>query len=362
MSRYENILGIPRLKIEVQMAPLQGNRFSASSFPNIGAAYYYKNGKKMVTVETNQATANLCEEAMLGPDRIRLKDELNGIPYVMVHLKSKDPSEEKIDMYTSSLSESHRLSSPYIIDQKDFRAVIMKKMNYSGISINWKTVADAIMYYDPNSIIHGVFFPNIEGGRIKLSRLLDGYIEAEGVEDVPSHGVNNSRVDPKGLTRAVDSQDSSVYQNVPYSNVHFTAERINGYFKLNIARLLSYGFSTEATDLLISLSLYQLQHFLAYGLELRSSCDLELTGPIQMNTAEWQMPDMKTLMGWIKADAEACAKQGVFGNPAVMEITTYVKKFKEKKGKDEGKKSGGKEEDGKDGESDDGESEGNGGE
>jgi CRISPR-associated protein Csb1 len=342
MSRYENILGIPRLKIEAQLAPLQGNRFSASSFPNIGAAYYYKDGKKMVTVETNQAVANLCEGAMLGPDHIRLKDELKGVPYVLVHLKSKDPGEGKIDMYTSSLAESHRLSSPYIIDQKDFRALIMKKMNYNGLSINWKAVADAIMYFDPNSIIHGVFFPNIEGGRIKLSRLLDGYIEAEGAEDVPSHGVNNNRVDPKGLIRAVDSQDSSVYQNIPYPNVRFTAERINGYFKLNMARLLSYGFSTEATDLLISLSLYQLQYFLTYGLELRASCDLELAEPIRMNVAGWEMPYMKTLLEWIKEDAEACMKQGVFANPPVTEITTFVKKFKEKQGKDDGKKSGGK--------------------
>ena len=338
MSRYENILGIPRLTIEAQLAPLQGNRFSASSFPNIGAAFYWKNGKKMVTVETSQAVANLCEEAMLGPDRIRLKDEFNGIPYVLVHLKSKDPKETDIDMYTSSLAESHRLSSPYIIDQKDFRSMIEKKMNYSRISIDWKAIAAAILYFDPNSVIHGVFFPNLEGGRAKLSRLLDGYIEAEGVEDVPAHGVNNNRIDPRGLIRAVDSQDSSVYQNTPYSNVHFTAEQIRAYFKLNIAHLRSYGFSPEATDLIISLSLYQIQHFLTYGLELRSSCDLELVGSLELNVKNWQVPDMGTLVEWIREDAKACMKQGLFPPSAVTEITTFVKKFKEKKGKEEQKK------------------------
>ena len=67
MSRFETIFSSlekqPRLLIEAELTPVQGDRFQPTGFPDLGAATYKRpDGTPMLLVESAQSMANRLEE------------------------------------------------------------------------------------------------------------------------------------------------------------------------------------------------------------------------------------------------------------------------------------------------------------
>ncbi|MGH8058580.1 MAG: type I-G CRISPR-associated protein Cas7, partial [Candidatus Entotheonellia bacterium] len=62
-----------------------------------------------------------------------------------------------------------------------------------------------VFTYDANAILHGVFLAksDLAGGRLRLPRVLSGFIEARNIRAVESGGVKNDRVNPSGETTAI---------------------------------------------------------------------------------------------------------------------------------------------------------------
>jgi CRISPR-associated protein Csb1 len=328
---FERLKGSPRLLMEVDLVPAQGDRFQPTGFADLGAALYERpDGTRMLLVETAQSVANRLEHTCLDGDGPRICKELEGLPYVLVKLEGASMSS-----MTSSLIEAHRLNSPYIISDKELRERLMKEAGYQrGRPLDWKRIAKTVFSYDPNSILHGVFMSNLEDGRVKLPRAITGFIEAEDVREAPSGGVKNNPIDPEGALRPVSegAVQTEVYGNVPYSRVEYTAKRIRAYFNLDLALLQGYGLEPEAEELLVALGLYKTRSFLESGLRLRTACDLKLSGRIKVQEPSgFEFPDTDSLLAIVKRKIEDCRKKGLFAEPPVTEITCKVKMEKKRK-------------------------------
>jgi CRISPR-associated protein Csb1 len=313
---YRALSESPRLLIEATLRPLQGERFQPTGFADLGAARYsLADGTEMLLVESAQSVANRMEAACWDEANDDLLPDLRGLPYICVN--RADGSR-----LTNSVLEAHRINSPYILEGKD-RCVFDKlKKEAAGLETGPVRITDLarlVFKYDTNAVLHGVFLAksDLAGGRLRMTRSLSGFIEAQGVEAAESGGVKNDRVNPSGDTK-------QGFGNVPFHRTEFTGEKINAYFNIDLALLRGYGMSenTDEGKLLIALALFKIRRFLSTGLRLRSACDLGIVGDLRVTTPnEFSIPTEKELLAECQTQIAACGKRpGVFADPRITEV------------------------------------------
>lgn len=287
MSLFADLRHAPRLLLETKLTPLQGERFQPTGFADLGPAVYTvpPNGPRKLIVESVQSVANRLETVVWDTTAEELIAPLRGLPYVRVHQDGR--------LVTNSLLEAHRLNSPYILEGAD-KSLFEQLKQALGVSengaVNITQVAKTVLRYDANAILHGLFLAKKElaGGRIRLQRLLSGFIEATGVSEAESGGVKNDRVNPSGDT-------SKGFGNVPFHRTEWTAESITAYFNLDLAGLRAYNLGEAAEELMIALALWKIRAFLQTGLRLRTACDLE-AGPLTATRpAGFEIPSLSVL-------------------------------------------------------------------
>ena len=335
MSFLDKLNNSNSLLLKVDLYPKQGDRFQPTGFPNLGAAEYKRpDGVSMVLVESAQSMANRLEKMCLNDDGPMLNHELDGLPYVVSRISFNGKQ-----IVTSSLIEPHRLNSPFILDGKDgnekFIDKLKSEMNYSkGQPLDWNKIASVILKYDPNSLLHGVFFANMEGGRIKIQRAVTGFIEAEDASVAESGGAKiNLLGDPKGKIRVAENSkdiDDNVYGNVLYNRIEYTAKHITAFFSIDLSLIRGYRLGPEAERLLISLSLYKIRRFLNSGLRLRTACDLKVNGKIESSVQGFELPDENELLKTVKEYIGICKQKGLFSENAVTELVVEAKEFTDK--------------------------------
>lgn len=314
---FEPLQNSPRLLLEQDLQPLQGSRFQPTGFPDLGAADFRRaDGKRLLLVESAQSVANRLEKTCLKGDGPHISEELKGLPYVVAKISGA------VETETSSLTEAHRINSPWIISDEGFQANFVERSSYQhGKPIAWDRVAAALFFFDPNSLIHGVFMANLGDGRVRLPRALTGFIEASDVAEAVSGGVKNNPLDPTGKIRA-ENYDKDVYGNVPYPRVEYTGS-IVAYFNLDLALIRGYGLLPEAQQLLIALGLLKVRRFLSSGLRLRTACDLAAKSEIRVVApAGFKLPSEDSLLKEVKSGIIACAASKLFAEPAVTTIHT----------------------------------------
>ena len=333
MIEWTKLENAPRILLEAELVPAQGDRFQPTGFADLGAAQYARpDGKEMLLVESAQSVANRLEKTCLDGDGPDLAAELKGLPYVAATLSGAGDS-----VRTSSLIEAHRIGSPYFLHNKAFKEGLAKEMKYNPKRpLDWKAIYATLFKYDPNSLLHGVFLSLLEGGRVRAPRAVTGFIEAEDVKKAISGGVKNSPVDPKGELQAAeaDAGEKGVYSNVPYSRVEFTAGKIRAYFNIDLALIRGYGLPAEAYRLLVGLALVKIRRFLGGQLRLRTACDLRLVSDVEATApAEFVIPDEGVLLRGVQKAIGEC--NALFAEVPVTEVTTPVKIVKGKKGEGE---------------------------
>lgn len=325
---YDALKDIPRLLMEAKLKPLQGRRFQPTGFADLGPARYtLPDGTEMLLVESAQSVANRLELVCWDQANDDLISDLQRLPYIRV----KRPVDGKSAALTNSILEAHRINSPYILEGRDKSVFDRLKQEAAGMEqgpVDIRALATLILKYDPNAVIHGVFLAksDLAGGRLRLPRLLSGFIEASGVRPAESGGVKNDRVDPSGDT-------TQGFGNVPFHRTEFVAEEIKAYFNLDLALLRGYGLPDEATRLLIALSLFKIRRFLSTGLRLRTACDLELDGELTVTRPhEWLAPSDDALLGECSKLIDACVRGKLFADPPITEVEWEPSKKKEGKG------------------------------
>lgn len=365
---YDKLENAPRLLLEAELQPRLGHRFQPTGFADLGPARYtLPDGTEMLLVESVQSVANWMEAACWDQANDDLIEEMNGLPYIRVDCGALGR--------TNSINEFHRLNSPYIWSGDEtettnrFRQAfladlglsthILKKKGKKSDSdssdgesvpgiLDFRKFYRAVFKYDPNSVIHGLFLEKV-AGRLRMPRLLSGFIEASDVRPVESGGAKVDQVLPSPGALGLNANEG--YGNVPFPRTEFVG-RIKGYFNLDLALLRGYGLSTEeernqlaewATKdkksrgekpfvfstpekLLIALSLFKVHEFLSTRLRLRTACDLELNGELIFTKPEvgFTIPNRTELLKEITSLIAKC--NSLFADPPVTDVEWKQKK------------------------------------
>jgi CRISPR-associated protein Csb1 len=297
---YDALNSSARLLMEAKLKPLQGHRFQPTGFADLGPARYtLPNGTEMLLVESAQSVANRMELTCWDAAAQDLIAELRGLPYLkIVDTKGKHLS--------NSLLEAHRINSEYV---RGFHAKFAEEIGYEKDGrVDWNEFHAGLLKYDPNSLIHGCFLEEI-GGRLRVTRLLSGFIEASSVAVAESGGVKNNIVQPE--LRGGEG-------NVPFHRTEFVGD-LKAYFNLDLALLRGYGLPDEAAHLLIALSLFKVRKFLSSGLRLRTACDLEVDGEFTVTRPSgFAIPYEQTLLSESHRLIRACSQY--FANPPITVV------------------------------------------
>lgn len=324
---FEKLKDVPRLLMQARLRPLQGNRFQPTGFADLGPARYKAYERidesgppddanlrpaEMVLVESPQSVANRLETVCWDKANAKIVPELDGMPYVMVTRPDKT-------QLTNSLLEAHRLNSPYILEGKDDTILKMLKEDVAGMEegpVDIGKLARTVFKYDANAVLHGVFLAKKElaGGRLRMPRLLSGFIEAADVQDAASGGVKNDHVNPSGDT-------ARGFGNVPFHRGEFTAKQLLAYFNLDLAQLRGYGLGASAETFLIALALFKIRRFLNSGLRLRTACDLEMDGELEVTRPDdFALPDEQALGKVLSGSLSVCKAEKLFADPPVTTV------------------------------------------
>jgi CRISPR-associated protein Csb1 len=331
MKTLDNILSCDRLLIEVSLKPCQGSRFQPTGFPDLGAATFTTpNGNRALLVESPQSMANRLEMACWDQTEGTWIEPLKGVPYIAVL--------ENDALITTSVLESHRINSPYILESKDktfkdktFLELVKNELaDMERGAVDIRKFARFLLKYDPGCLLHGAFLAKKElaGGRLRIARSLSAFVEAENINLAVSGGVKFDNVDPKGDTKAG-------FGHVPFHRDEYTAEKITAYFNLDVSQIKAFGFTTEVNRFLVAWALTKIRLFLDTGLRLRTACDLTADEPVVTSCSDVQLPPtddlLKQLPELIKVIDDS------FVNPPVHEVT-YIPGKKSTKSSDDTKK------------------------
>lgn len=278
----------PRLLLEATLAPIQGTRFQPTGFPDLGAAEFSApDGTRMLLVESAQSMANRLENVCWDEGRGDWVEPLQGIPHVVTELPD--------GTRTSSVQEAHRLNSPYITNSDGFQQIQQAIGFEDNKPFDRRKLAEALLRYDPNSLIHGIFLEKV-GGTVRLPRALSAFIEARDVEVAPSGGVKVDRVQPATTGENTPyGKAAEGYGNVPYHRDEYAAGDIRAYFNLDLALIRGLGLPEQAQRFLIGFALFKIQKLLAEGMRLRTACDLEVQDVQVKRPAGWELPDLNAL-------------------------------------------------------------------
>ncbi|MDR0967045.1 MAG: type I-U CRISPR-associated protein Cas7 [Myxococcales bacterium] len=304
-----------RLLIEAELVPLQGQRFQPTGFPDIGAATFEAKDGTHLLVESAQSMANRLEATIWDEGKEELIAAAKGLSYVRV--VKKDGT-----YLTSSITEAHRLNSPYILEGED-RSVFEKIAQETGSSegpASRKLLAKTLLRYDVNSLLHGVFLAKKElaGGRFRLERALSSFIEADGVHVAASGGVKNDHVNPAGDT-------AKGFGNVPFQRDEFTADRISAFFNLDLNLIRSYGLGQEVERLLVGLALFKIATLLEGDLRLRTACDLRMKTCHVSAPEGYALPKLSELQKALPDLVKDCATHFAVQDGGVTQVTCEVK-------------------------------------
>lgn len=260
-AQHDLIFEIP---LEVRL----GHRFQPTGFPDLGAAEFDTLGGRSLLVESAQSMANRLEAVCWDESTNDLVEPLRGLSYVKVMHEGK--------YLTSSVTDSHRLNSPYVLESKDktFFDVLQRELGVLAKGpIDRKVLANKLLKYDAGSLIHGVFLAKeqLAGGRLRVSRALTAFIEADGVKVAASGGSKQDHVDPTGKAFGQGGAEKG-FGHVPFPRDEYTAEKITLYASIDLAQIRGYGLGEDATDMLIILALFKLHSFVDSPMRLRTAC------------------------------------------------------------------------------------------
>ena len=307
-----------KLLFSIELQPLQGERFQPTGFPSLGAATYESNHGANLLVESAQSMANRLETVCWDDSADQPRAELAGLSYVRVERQGK--------YLTSSMTEAHRINSPYLLEGTDrtfFNQIKGELSVFESGPIDRKILAKVLLKYDVGTLLHGVFLAKKElaGGRLRIARALSAFIEAQDVRQAISGGVKNDHVNPSGSTK-------EGFGNVPFSREEFTAEKITLFVNLDLAQIRAYGLGKDIVHLLVLLALFKVRTLLDGDLRLRTACNLEVKDATIVATKPtgFALPSAADLAEGLAAAVKKTKDQ--------MSITTVIFNDELKKAKD----------------------------
>jgi len=306
------------LVLTATLEPIVGDRFQPAGFPEIGHVTYKaprKDGstENVCIVDSAASMANHLEAVcQRGAHDLDLVEALDGMPFIRCVtgglVEGKLPSDKR-EVVVTSLTEGHRIASSYFIkgtvlsadakegtvtsgdnqrteknmDRKDEPQTLERDLiDKFGIVLpgsskahpppdKWWKVFQTLFQFDPNSLVHGVLFPQWQ---IKIPRALTAHLEALGAGRVDRSGVKFDRLGKTTSGQPIFAVDDA------------TAESICATFVLDVSLIRSFGrkkgketlgLSEKQQEFLVALALWKIQKLLASPFRFRSGCHLRRT-------------------------------------------------------------------------------------
>lgn len=291
------------------LEPVVGDRFQPAGFPEIGHVIYKaprKNGctENVCIVDSAASMANHLESVCRrGAHDLDLVEDLDGMPYIRCVTgdlaDGKLPSDKR-EVVVTSLTEGHRIASSYFVDgsvlNQDGKKAVKKNkegeeepltlgrdlIDKFGIVLpgsskahpppdKWWGVFKTVFEVDPNSLVHGVLFPQWQ---IKIPRALTAHLEAFGAGRIDRSGVKFDRLGKTTSGQPIFAVDDA------------TAESIRATFVLDVSLIRSFGrkkgnatlgLSDKQREFLVALALWKIQKLLESPFRFRSGCHLRCT-------------------------------------------------------------------------------------
>ncbi len=314
------------LVLTARLEPVAGlDRFQPAGFPEVGHVIYKaprEGGREeqVCIVDSAASMANHLESVCLrGAHDLDLVEDLTGMPYLRCITGTLDDKGKltQREVVVTSLTEGHRIASSYFVEGEQLKtdtpvATRVKKRNAEakkerekeakkkkdeaknietdasfqdtlirefGIELpdsskahpppeKWWDVFRTIFKYDPNSLVHGVLFPQWQ---IKIPRFLTAHLEAFGASRVDRSGVKFDRLGKTTSGQPIFAVDDA------------TATEIRATFVLDFGLVRSFGrqngekelgLTDKQKEFLVALALWKIQRLLAVPFRFRSGCYL----------------------------------------------------------------------------------------
>jgi len=298
LTPSEVMKGESPLVLTATLVPIAGDRFQPAGFPEIGHVIYKAPRKDNQTesvciVDSAASMANHLETVcQRGAHDLDLVEELAGMPYIRCvtnTTEGKEPTKDR-EVVVTSLTEGHRIASSYFLDgvplkgdgakgENKFETDLVGKF---GIVLpgsskahpppdKWWSVFRTIFEVDPNSLVHGVLFPQWQ---IKIPRVLTAHLEAFGADRVDRSGVKFDRLGKTTSGQPIFAVDDA------------TATSIRATFVLDVSLIRSFGrkkgdkelgLSEKQQLFLVALALWKVRRLLESPFRFRSGCHLRCT-------------------------------------------------------------------------------------
>ncbi len=312
------LIGESPLVLTATLEPVAGlDRFQPAGFPEIGHVIYKApraNGvvEHVCIVDSAASMANHLESVcMRGAHDLDLVDDLIGMPYVrcVTGTPDVDGKLQERELVVTSLTEGHRIASDYflgtrkkgkkkvwdgkggqpvskanVISTSSFGDDLVSKFgiqrdgwsNAHPPQEKWWNVFKTICEVDPNSLVHGVLFPQWQ---IKIPRFLTAHLEAFGASRVDRSGVKFDRLGKTTSGQPIFAVDDATAQSIRATFVlDLSLVRSFGRTKKNGNDEVLLGLSVKQKEFLVALALWKVQHLLASPFRFRSGCHLRCTG------------------------------------------------------------------------------------
>lgn len=314
------LTGESPLVLTATLEPIGGDRFQPAGFPEIGHVIYKApraNGgeERVCIVDSAASMANHLESVCLrGAHDLELVDDLTGMPYVrcVTGTLNVDGKLVERELVVTSLTEGHRIASSYFLEGKvltvdggrtirqadntmkkskskkstddgDFLALQDKLIADFGIALpgssrahpppeKWWNVFKTVYALDPNSLVHGLLFPQWQ---IKIPRFLTAHLEAFGASRVDRSGVKFDRLRKTTSGQPIFAVDDTTAQAIRATFI-FDLSLVRSFGRNSGEKIL--GLSVKQKEFLVALALWKVQRLLASPFRFRSGCHLQCTG------------------------------------------------------------------------------------
>jgi CRISPR-associated protein Csb1 len=312
--------------------------FNPSIFPNVGRLVFRQQDKDCLIMDSFASVSNMLEGTVQLPGtEAPIFEEL---PYIRMV--------DQAGAYrATSLTLPHRIASGYLLKNKS----AMLKGKKFGDGIKTEIVANGLhktlLKYCPMSLLHGVWFSQLEGGNYKISKSITGSLLAVDVKEAIVGGLSMDSVWKSAETLDLsDFSDSPKKASeagvgmIPHSTTRYVCDRVVGSFQIGDLQIESYPISPEGKRLLKALAVYEILAFIETVPMHRTDCnlqvmDVEINRPLTVDDQELKTSaEAKTK---VEKALKDCQKLGILGDVQEVSVTLKEKVVKDKPGKNQPK-------------------------
>jgi CRISPR-associated protein Csb1 len=298
--------------------------FNPSIFPNVGRLIFRQQDKDCLIMDSFASVSNMLEGTVQLPGTEAPIFE--GLPYIRMI--------DQAGAYrATSLTLPHRIASGYLLKNKS--AMLNGKKFGDGIKaeIVANGLHQTLLKYCPMSLLHGVWFSQLEGGNYKISKSITGSLLAVDVKEAIVGGLSMDTVWKSAETLDLsDFSDSPKKASeagvgmIPHSTTRYVCDRVVGSFQIGDLQIESYPIPVESKQLLKALAVYEILAFIETVPMHRTDCnlqviDVEINKPLKIGDRE--VKTSTEAKGVVEQALKDCHKLGILGS--VQEVSVTLK-------------------------------------